>query len=317
MLRLLPVLLLSFVPLAARAQTGEHDPPPPPPPLQTAQPYVPPSDQPSSDADDSPELQRYQACFQKMIDAGAADNSFMRKCLGIAGNKSPKASGPHAPLSRDEIVAALTRGNPALKKCYDKLLMSWPSSKKPAGSLALALTVSSGVVMKAEYDAGLGDAGLITCFTEQLKSISLRKSATPVDLTVRWSLVPTGKGGRQGAVSLQDKALKMSGPGYGLSSDDILTVFRKNAPRVRRCYDELLLRKPDASGAAAVSLTVSPKGRVAKVAFRQLAFGDEPFAACLTKELKSWRFPRPQSGAEVSVDYPPFEFHPAGARATP
>lgn len=310
MRRALAALLV--LPLCAvLAGAGEHDPPPPPPAPADLPPTPRPGQAAAPEAPDSPQLTRYQDCFQKMIDAGVADNTFMKRCLGLP-EQTTKRTGAAAPLSTDEAEKALKDAIPELKLCYDKAQLAWKDlGVKPNGALAFKIAAPKGVVQSVTFDHGLTDATLIGCFRERLKAIGLRKNEVegPVEIYARYVLRPAAA-----PVKLDEDALKLSGPAYGIAPEDALAVFRKNAPKVRKCWDEVVKKKKDATGRLAATLTVSEKGRVVGVSYREFSVSDErqkdSFKACVSRELKRWKFPKPRAGEAVPVEYPPFDFRP-------
>ena len=166
-----------------------------------------------------------------------------------------------------------------------------------------------GGVSSVTFDPGtLTDVGLLSCLKDSFKRWNFPKTARlePITMTLSLRLDLTKE--RTPMVSLNKGSPKLLGEGYDLSSEDILSVFRKNASNMRLCYDELRKRQPKATGQVAVDLVVNAQGRVGKVGFRELAFGDDAFRACLSKQISLWRFPKPRSGEPVTVKYPPFQF---------
>jgi hypothetical protein len=64
---------------------------------------------------------------------------------------------------------------------------------------------------------------------------------------------------------------------------------------MRRCYELLLAKTPDAGGAATVKITVGPVGKLAKPAASSF---DGTLTRCLKARVASWRFPIPLKYAE-------------------
>lgn len=296
----------------AVAQDPEHDPPPPPPAPGMAAGAQPgnanpaPDENPDVGAD--PALLRYQDCFQKMIDAGASDNAFMKRCLAVDGTGKSAKIGTEAPLSKDEVIRGLKPAEGELKRCYEKSLSAWKDlGKRPEGELSFTLSVKQGAAIEVVYESGLQDASLAGCFKEHLKGAVFRKSTDQEaeKIGVTFALKALAKGG---AVSLIPAKLKLTGKASNLSSDDALSVFRKNAPKIRQCYDDLLKKKPGAGGKVAVTLIVGPKGKVARIGFREFSIEGPGFKNCLINEIKKWKYPKPHSGEPATVDYPAFEF---------
>jgi hypothetical protein len=294
-------------PAAPAASSGAVDPPEPPPFKDDKAPVEEPTG-------DSPEVERYQRCFQKMIDAGSADNEYMKRCLGIAPR--PTRKGPNGELlylnKRDVLNVALDRLD-GLEKCYGKLLKQTKNlGIVPTGHVEPVLTIKpSGVVSEVRFEpTTLTDASLLGCFQEQLKAWRFPKVAEAGDVAAVFSFRLKPTPGGEPAASLAKGYPKLTGPGYAISSEEMLAVFRKGIGRLRSCYDALLKRKPGMTGKATVELVVDAGGRVSRVSLPEVTPADERFKACLRKELKAWQFPRPRSGESTKVAYPAFEFGP-------
>jgi hypothetical protein len=291
---------------AARAESPPPVDPPEPPPFESE---AAPVEEPSGD---SPEVERYQKCFQKMIDLGASDNEYMKRCLGIAPR--PTRKGPKGDLlyldKRDVQAVAVDRLED-LETCYAKLLQQTKKlGVEPAGHVEPKLTIKpSGSVGDVRFEpTTLTDAGLLGCVKDRLRKWRFPPVSESGDITATFSfrLKATAQG--KPAASLAKGYPKLSGPGYAISSEDMLAIFRKNIGKLRGCYDALLKRRPGVSGKAGVDLVVGATGRVARVSLRGVEPDDERFQGCLAKELKTWQFPRPRSGEPTKVSYPPFEF---------
>jgi hypothetical protein len=63
-------------------------------------------------------------------------------------------------------------------------------------------------------------------------------------------------------------------------------------PAIRRCYTELLRKKPGARGALQLDFTVNAVGKLAEPRARTI---DESLAECVRSAMVGWRFPIPQS----------------------
>lgn len=281
-----------------------------PAPAQEAAVDVPPGGEPT-------ELDRYQDCFQKMIDAGSSDNGFMKKCLGLPDKPAPKkgAHGERPFLTKPDVTEVVLDHISGITDCYVKLLaQSKDLGVKPEGTVDPRFDVTpAGVVENLGFEpTSITDVTLLTCVREKLKTWTFPKTTLGEKINVRLSFRLFVKNQKTGVAALAKGYPKLTGPGYGLSAEDILAVFRKNSLKVRGCYDDFLKKKPEASGNVAVDLVVSPAGRVQKVAFRELTVGDETFKACVASQLKKWRFPRPRGGEPQEVKYPPFVFAPKG-----
>lgn len=261
------------------------------------------------------DLDRYQDCFQKMIDAGATDNAFMKKCLGLPDRPPPKKgpNGELAFLTKGDVTEVVLDKISGITDCYVKLLgQSKDLGVKPEGTVDPGFDVTpTGSVEGVQFDsASITDVGLLGCVREKVKTWTFPKTTLGEKIHVKLSFRLFVKSEKTGIAALAKGFPKLTGPGYGLSPEDILAVFRKNSLRVRSCYDDLLKKKPTASGNVAVDLGVSPLGRVTKIHFRELTVGDDTFKTCVTSQLKKWKFPKPRGGEPQTVKYPPFVFSP-------
>jgi hypothetical protein len=63
-------------------------------------------------------------------------------------------------------------------------------------------------------------------------------------------------------------------------------------PGIRRCYEELLRKRPAARGALVLDFTVNAVGRLDDPSVKT---ADDTLAGCVRGVMTSWRFPIPQS----------------------
>lgn len=261
------------------------------------------------------ELERYQQCFQKMIDSNAQDNAFMRKCLGIEERPVPKkgAKGELEFLAKDEAAKVIERALPDLKGCYDKLLAQTKElGITPEGSVETRLEIKQdgSVGEMAFLPSTLTDVGLLACVKLKLKSLVFPKTTEEAPVNALVALKLAAQNGRKGSVTLVKDSPRLAGAAYEYSEKDAYGVFRKNSAAIRRCYDALVKRDPKAQGQAVLEVALSGKGKVGRVTWRELAVGDDEFKTCLTAEIKTWRYPPPRSGDPTTVKYPAFTFRP-------
>lgn len=299
--------LASLLPRTALAQIE-----PPPLPPEAPAPHAP--EPPPLDDGNDPKtpLGRYQVCFQKMVDAAATDNNFMKRCLGTVSER-PRAKGVVL-TTRDVRTVVKERGK-EIEACYTKLLQQTKDlGVTPEGLVQARLVVEeSGKVGSVAFDpTTMTDVALLGCIRERLRGWTFPKTLSG-DTRMALGLRLLVKNSRTATVTLAKGSPKLSGSGYGLTSSDILTVFRNNASTLRRCYDELQKRAPGAAGRVTPRLAVTGRGRVDGVSFDDLTVGDAVFKSCLTKALKSWRFPHPVGGEAESVAYPAIDFAPQAA----
>lgn len=308
-MRFFPIVTVSFISLflAVPVFADEIDPPAPPP-----APVTPAAPAPVSTAPPGPPsaLDRYQDCFQQMIDSGANDNNFMRQCLGLEEQKP--ADSMSKSFSRDDAAAVIEASLKSLETCYNLLLeRSQALHLIPEGVIDPVLSVDEkGSVTKVNFEpTQFMDVGLLECIQKKMLSFNFKKapSDTVIKMSLRFNVTGTKRVGR---VSLMKGYPRLSGPAYELSSKDVLAVFQKYSPRVRACYDELLKKSPKAGGTVAVNLVINSIGKVRKVIFRENTISDRKFRNCITTQLKTFRFPKPAGEDDAVVKYPAFVFSP-------
>jgi hypothetical protein len=252
-----------------------------------------------------------------MIDAGSSDNAFMKKCLGLP-DKPPPKKGPHgelAFLTKSDVTEVVLTNIAGVTECYVKLLAQLKDlGVQPEGTVDPRFDVTpAGVAEDVAFEpTSIADVGLLGCVRDKVKAWMFPKTNYADKVSVKLSFRLYVKNQKTGVAALAKGFPKLAGPGYGLSAADLLAIFRKNSYRVRACYDDLAKRKPGASGNVALDLVVSPHGRVTKVSYRELTVGDDAFKACVTAQMKKWKFPKPRGGEPATVKYPPFVFSPKG-----
>ena len=263
----------------------------------------------------SPALERYQECFQQMIDAGISDNQYMRECLDIADVKKPSPSSA-AKLSAEEAEAVVIAGLKPLEVCYASLLERSKSvSLVPEGMVNPSLKLGpKGEVLETVFEAGqIIDLTLLECFKAKVKTLDFKKATPGTVVKLQFRLSATGAK-KSAKVALAKGFPKLVGPAYSVSEQDILAVFRRHAPKVRACYEDFLKASPKASGRVAVDLVVKGNGRVRKVTYKENTINDKKFKSCVTKELKGFVFPKTGSDTDTVVKYPPFVFSPGNIK---
>ena len=117
-----------------------------------------------------------------------------------------------------------------------------------------------------------------------------------------------GFGRRAGkvAVDIPPGDLVISG---GLTAGEIASIIRKNLNQIRHCYEQFLQRSPGKAGKVSVKFIISKGGRTSSVGIRKSNISDRAFRSCITARIKTWKFPRPRGGSNVTVNYP-FVFNP-------
>ena len=115
-----------------------------------------------------------------------------------------------------------------------------------------------------------------------------------------------GRGSSKVSVSMPPGDPVVSG---GLTAGEISSVIRKNLNQIRHCYEQYLQRSPGKSGKVTVKFIINKGGRTSSVGVRKSNISDRSFRSCITSRIKTWKFPRPRGGSNVTVNYP-FVFNP-------
>ncbi|MCC7538947.1 MAG: TonB family protein [Deltaproteobacteria bacterium] len=95
-----------------------------------------------------------------------------------------------------------------------------------------------------------------------------------------------------------------------LPRDVIQRVIRRNIASVRRCYEQLLLERPDAAGRVTVRFVIGNAGAVQSATVSQSTLGHAETERCVEGAVRRMTFPAPEGGV-VTVVYP-FVFSPSG-----
>ena len=89
-----------------------------------------------------------------------------------------------------------------------------------------------------------------------------------------------------------------------LSKEEINRVIRRNLARFKYCYEKQLNANPNLSGKISVYFTIAPTGSVAKASVRESSMNDENVERCVSKVMRTLKFPNPRGGGIVVVTYP-------------
>lgn len=89
-----------------------------------------------------------------------------------------------------------------------------------------------------------------------------------------------------------------------LSKQEIARVIRRNLARFKYCYEKQLNANPNLSGKIAVYFTIAPTGSVASAKIRESSMKNRNVESCVTKVMRSLKFPQPRGGGIVVVTYP-------------
>ena len=82
----------------------------------------------------------------------------------------------------------------------------------------------------------------------------------------------------------------------------VLSVVTSNRAEVRACYDKALAGFPRLDGKVTVRFVIGAEGGVTSAAI--VSASNPDLGRCIAERVKTWVFPKPQSGGEVTVTYP-------------
>ncbi len=109
----------------------------------------------------------------------------------------------------------------------------------------------------------------------------------------------------------KDKAVKitpsanfdMSGGGK-LDREVVKNYIRKQLAKIRWCYQKAFQKNPELEGKLTVSFVISPTGSVMSAKVINSSLADKELEGCVEQKIMTWRFPAPQGGGVVKVNYP-------------
>lgn len=102
----------------------------------------------------------------------------------------------------------------------------------------------------------------------------------------------------------KDAGTAAAGPVGTLSKDEINKVLKRHGNEVRSCYEQALRLKPTLEGKIAVKFIIGATGDVLVTEIASDTLNDENLKACMLNVVRSWKFPEPKGGGNVSVTYP-------------
>lgn len=95
--------------------------------------------------------------------------------------------------------------------------------------------------------------------------------------------------------------------GNGLPREQIMKVVSAHDADVRACYERQRKIEPALEGKVMMRFTIGAKGDVADAGVVSTSFATPDVPACITKEIRKWKFPAP--GGEQKVETP-YAFSP-------
>jgi TonB family protein len=89
-----------------------------------------------------------------------------------------------------------------------------------------------------------------------------------------------------------------------LTKEEVSKVLKRHGNEVRSCYEQALRLKPALEGKIAVKFIVGAAGDVLQTEIASDTLNDENLKACMLTVVRSWKFPEPKGGGNVSITYP-------------
>jgi hypothetical protein len=89
-----------------------------------------------------------------------------------------------------------------------------------------------------------------------------------------------------------------------LSKEIIRRVIQKHMAQIRYCYEKELQRSPGLFGKVATKFEIAANGQVNYAKVIKSTMNNREVERCITARIESWRFPEPEGGGIVEVNYP-------------
>jgi TonB family protein len=90
----------------------------------------------------------------------------------------------------------------------------------------------------------------------------------------------------------------------GLDRNAIAAVIQRHISEVRFCYESGLQKKPNLSGRVSMKFMIGAQGSVTTAQVSNSSLSHPLVENCIRDRLKTWKFPQPQGGVNVKVNYP-------------
>ena len=102
-------------------------------------------------------------------------------------------------------------------------------------------------------------------------------------------------------VEINTGTLHVIGP---LSMELVRQVIDQHRHQIRYCYNQALIRQPELTGKLTMRFTIGERGYVAHASVAKSNLGSAGMESCITKRIRTWKFPAPRGGGSVMVNYP-------------
>ncbi len=90
----------------------------------------------------------------------------------------------------------------------------------------------------------------------------------------------------------------------GLDRNEIAAVIQRHLSEVRFCYEKGLQKNAKLAGRVSMKFLIGADGYVTSANIGNSSLNYQPSETCIRDRLKTWKFPKPQGGVTVKVNYP-------------
>jgi TonB family protein len=90
----------------------------------------------------------------------------------------------------------------------------------------------------------------------------------------------------------------------GLDREAVDLVVMKNLGQIIYCYELGLQQKSGLRGRVSMDFTINGHGRVSRVSVGNSSLRSSQVENCMITKIKNWKFPQPEGGVNVDVNYP-------------
>lgn len=90
----------------------------------------------------------------------------------------------------------------------------------------------------------------------------------------------------------------------GLSKDVIEKVIRRHLNEIKFCFEQELQKQPDLAGKVAFNFSIDGTGAVADATVAETTLNNANAENCMATRIRRWKFPEPEGGTVVQVNYP-------------
>jgi len=89
-----------------------------------------------------------------------------------------------------------------------------------------------------------------------------------------------------------------------LSKQVIRRVIKRHINEVRFCYEQQLQSDPTLKGRVVIKFVIDSKGNVTAAVVAESTFADTIIETCILQAVRRWKFPAPEGGGIVIINYP-------------